>query len=75
LDHFQLYQPLLLLLQLDLEELLTLQEEFPKLTAVQNRQLLQLLQLQPFDVLELRNQMNPFESGFGSEFLGEGMQT
>jgi len=45
LDHFQLYQPLMLLLQLDLEELLKLQEELPKLTAVQSRQLLQLLQL------------------------------
>jgi len=62
LDHFQLYQPLLLLLQLDLDELLKLREELPKLTQIQNKQLIQLLQMQPFDVLELRSTMNPYDN-------------
>lgn len=53
-DYFQLYQPLRLLLQLDLDELLKLQESLPKLNAAQMLQLLQLLQLQAYDVLELR---------------------
>lgn len=53
-DYFQLYQPLRLLLQLDLDELLRLQESLPKLLPSQMLQLLQLLQLQTFDVFELR---------------------
>lgn len=57
-EYFQLYQPLRLLLQLDWEELLTLQQALPKIQQPQMLQLLQLLQLQPFDVLELRNLFN-----------------
>jgi hypothetical protein len=53
-EHFHLYQPLRMLLQLDLDDLLALQEALPRLQPVQMLQLLALLQLQPFDVLELK---------------------
>jgi ankyrin repeat protein len=60
-EYFQLYQPLRLLLQLELNELMRLQEILPRLEPAQILQLLQLLQLQPFDVLELKNMLNPSE--------------
>ena len=53
-EHFHLYQPLRMLLQLDLDDLLALQDALPRLQPVQMLQLLALLQLQPFDVLELK---------------------
>lgn len=53
-EHFHLYQPLRMLLQLETEELLGMQEILPKLQPIQMLQLLALLQLQPFDVLELK---------------------
>lgn len=60
-EYFQLYQPLRLLLQLELSELLKLQEVLPRFEPSQILQLLQLLQLQPFNVLELKNLLNPLE--------------
>eukprot|EP00005_Dracoamoeba_jomungandri_P001909 CAMPEP_0174262112 /NCGR_PEP_ID=MMETSP0439-20130205/12777_1 /TAXON_ID=0 /ORGANISM="Stereomyxa ramosa, Strain Chinc5" /LENGTH=807 /DNA_ID=CAMNT_0015346753 /DNA_START=226 /DNA_END=2649 /DNA_ORIENTATION=- len=53
-EHFHLYQPLRLLLQLGSEELLGLQEILPKLQPIQMLHLLTLLQMQPFEVLELK---------------------
>jgi ankyrin repeat protein len=53
-EHFHLYQPLRMLLQLESDELLGLQDVLPKLQPTQMLQLLALLQLQPFDVLELK---------------------
>jgi hypothetical protein len=43
-----------MLLQLDLDDLLALQDALPRLQPVQMLQLLALLQLQPFNVLELK---------------------
>eukprot|EP01114_Cavostelium_apophysatum_P016722 TRINITY_DN4814_c0_g1_i3.p1 TRINITY_DN4814_c0_g1~~TRINITY_DN4814_c0_g1_i3.p1 ORF type:complete len:804 (-),score=200.33 TRINITY_DN4814_c0_g1_i3:47-2458(-) len=57
-EYFQLYQPLKLLLQLDLDELLRLKQIFASILPVQMLMLLQLLQQQPFDVLDLRNILN-----------------
>ncbi len=75
LDHFQLYQPLRVLLQLDLDELLKLQEELPRLTPIQNKQLLQMLQMQPYDVLELRNLMAPYEFNNTSDMITDTLPT
>jgi len=58
-EHFHLYQPLRMLLQLETEELLGMQEILPKLQPIQMLQLLALLQLQPFDVLELKRLFQP----------------
>eukprot|EP01088_Endostelium_zonatum_P006170 TRINITY_DN1827_c0_g1_i1.p1 TRINITY_DN1827_c0_g1~~TRINITY_DN1827_c0_g1_i1.p1 ORF type:complete len:710 (-),score=220.03 TRINITY_DN1827_c0_g1_i1:288-2417(-) len=52
---FHLYLPIRLILQLDSEELVSLQENFPKLHPTQMQQLLDLSKLQPFDVIELKN--------------------
>ncbi|KAL6072068.1 26S proteasome non-ATPase regulatory subunit 10 [Balamuthia mandrillaris] len=53
-EHFHLYQPLRHILQLDPNELLALRDVLPTLLPAQMLQLLSLLQLQPFDVLELK---------------------
>lgn len=80
-EYFQLYQPLRLLLQLDIDELLKLKQVFSTIIPIQMLQLLQLLQQQPFDVLELRNilkiedgsNMNTddFNSNEDDDFLNE----
>jgi hypothetical protein len=54
-EYFHLYQPLRLLLQLDAEELRRIQDAFASFKPSQIIMLLQLLQMQPFDVLELQN--------------------
>jgi hypothetical protein len=54
-EFFQLYQPLRILFQMGLDDLIQLRNIMPNLPAFQVLQLLQLLQLQPFDVLEVRN--------------------
>eukprot|EP01090_Pellita_catalonica_P004536 TRINITY_DN1435_c0_g1_i3.p1 TRINITY_DN1435_c0_g1~~TRINITY_DN1435_c0_g1_i3.p1 ORF type:complete len:828 (+),score=129.19 TRINITY_DN1435_c0_g1_i3:53-2536(+) len=53
-DRGHLYQPLRMLLQLSSEDLLEFQDFFPKLQPIQMRQLITLLQLLPYDVLQLK---------------------
>jgi len=53
-EHFHLYQPLRQMLQLEPKELLGLQDALPKLSPTQMIQLLSLLGLQQFDLLEIK---------------------
>ncbi len=76
-EHFHLYQPLRMLLQLEPDDLLALQDALPRLQPVQMLQLLALLQLQPFDVLELKRilQESRLTSNHDSQLVELGMES
>jgi len=67
-EYFQLYQPIRMLFQLDWEELSKLHEAIPRLLPIQMLQLLQMLQLQPFDVIELRSMLD-LDEGMANDLL------
>jgi len=67
-EYFQLYQPIRMLFQLDSEELMKLHDAIPQLLPIQMLQLLQMLQLQPFDVIELRSMLD-LDEGMANDLL------
>jgi hypothetical protein len=61
-EHFNLYRPLAILLTLDISDLHQFQQVLPKLEPIQLMQITKLIEVGPFEAIELQNILSPKES-------------
>lgn len=61
-EHFNLYRPLAILLTLDISDLHQFQQLLPKLEPIQLMQITKLIEVGPFEALELQNLLSPRET-------------